>query len=66
MSAIGNTSLTQVQVMNEINTSVMRKAFDTMEQQGQAAISLLQEAAALQDKALASSDGKGQLIDYHA
>ncbi len=52
--------------MNQINTAVMRKAFDAMEQQGEVALSLLQDAAEIQNRASESADGKGQLVDYLA
>lgn len=67
MSAISaNSSLSQIQLMNQINTAVMRKAFDAMEQQGEVALSLLQDAAEIQNRASESADGKGQLVDYLA
>ena len=52
--------------MNQINTAVMRKAFDAMEQQGEVALSLLQDAAEIQNRASESADGKGKLVDYLA
>lgn len=67
MSAISaNSSLSQIQLMNQINTAVMRKAFDAMEQQGEVALSLLQDAAEIQNRASESADGKGKLVDYLA
>ena len=60
-------ALSQAQLAQEVSTRVAVKSLDAAKAQGEAAISLLQAAAAVQDQAFANLEPhKGQHIDVMA
>ena len=48
-------ALQAAQVQQQVDVAVARKSLDAMEAQGQAAVSLLQDAAAFQDQMVAAA-----------
>ena len=48
-------NLSSLQVQQQVGTAVARKSLDAMQAQGQAAVSLLEKAASLQDQMVAAA-----------
>jgi putative motility protein YjfB-like len=56
--------LAQAQLAQQVSVKIAAKTLDAAKAQGEAAVSLLQAAAQLQDQALAGLEpGKGQALD---
>ncbi len=67
MSSIqGASNLSQAQLAAQVSTAVMRKALDHARNQGDAAVSLIESAAAVQDTAIRADPHKGNHIDIRA
>ena len=56
----------QAQLASQVSTAVARKSLDAAKAQGEAAISMIQAAAEVQQHALAKVPGKGACIDVCA
>ena len=66
-SASSASALSQAQLAQEVSTRVAVKSLDAAKAQGEAAISLLQAAASVQDQAFANLEPhKGQHVDVMA
>lgn len=52
--------------MQQVGMKVARKTLDVAEQQGEAAVSMLQQAAEVQKQTLAQATGKGMQVDVRA
>ncbi len=64
ISAASASAMQQAQIGQKIATAVASKQLDAVKQQGQAMVSLLQEAADLQQQvAVDGQSHKGQIID---
>lgn len=68
MSGIGSVAsgMQQAQLGHQVGIAVARKTLDSMKQQGQAAISLLDQAASVQQNVIRSDPHKGTMIDVVA
>ena len=69
VSAASISAFQQADLVNQVQTRVARKTLDVAEQQGQAAISLLEGAAQLQEqqvRSLSVEPFKGQALDVIA
>lgn len=69
MTVAGASALAQAQVAQQVNTAVARKSLDAAKLQGQAAVSLLQQAASLQKQMVQNvslEPGKGTQLDVFA
>jgi len=62
----GISSLSQDQITNAISTAVLKKSLDATRDQGQAVLSLLQDASQLQQKIMSTDPNKGNIIDVQA
>lgn len=62
-----STGLAQAQLAQQVSVKIVAKTLDAAKAQGDAAISLLQAAAAIQDQALTNLEPhKGQTLDVTA
>lgn len=69
MTVAGASALSQAQVANQVGMAVARKSLDAAKLQGQAAISLLQQAADMQKQMVQNvslEPGKGVNLDVLA
>lgn len=64
--AAAATAMSQSQLQSQVSTAVARKSLDAQQQQGQAALELLEAAANVQDATNASPRGVGAAIDIRA
>ncbi len=62
----GITASTQSQLANAVSTAVMKQSLDAAKSQGQAVVSMLQDAAQMQQAITSTDPGKGQIIDVTA
>jgi hypothetical protein len=68
MSAIGSlaSGMQQAQIGQQIGVAIARKGLDAMKQQGQAAVSLLEQAAEVQQNVIRADPHKGHMLDVIA
>ena len=59
-------ALSQSQLQSQVSTAVARKSLDAQQQQGQAALQLLEAAADIQANTNASPRGVGASVDIRA